>query len=418
MSARNLFPLFVLALLIAAMGWALSFGTLPPADFTFSNETEIKSVDPAVVTGVPDSRIVMSLFEGLVRWDPKTLDPIPGVAERWELSADKRVYTFHLRHDAKWSDGSPLTARDFYYSYRRLLDPKTASEYVYQLSRYLKGAQRYNSAEVTVGEPVEVEFKNADQAKPGARGAVLKGELVASVDVPDPHDDTKTVPVRTVKIDGHERKYCAEDVPETERVEQILPDFDSVGIKVLDDYTLELTINDPTPYFLSLTGFQTLSPVNQKCIETHGYPAWTKAENLVCNGSYKLTFRHLRDRIRLEKNPYYWNRDAVQLNIVDALSLSADTTALNLYLTRKVDWITTVPSTAIPIILREKRPDFHPAVELTTNFYRFNVTRPPLTDPRVRRALSMGLNRQNIIDTVTQMNEMPAYSLVPPLLKG
>ena len=430
---RNLFPYIALALLVAATAWALSFGTLPPADFTFCNETEIKSVDPAIVTGVPEARIVMALYEGLVNWDPKTLAPIPGVAESWEFSPDKREYTYHLRHNAQWSDGTPLTAHDFYYSWQRVLDPKTASEYVYQLSNYMTNAKKYNAAEVAIGDPVEVELKNTDPNLPGARGKVIKGKLVKLEAVLSRADPKTTINIctwwtrswrwsdlhiYTVRIGDRDRRFCTEAEPDTELCEQVLLDFDQVGIKVIDDYTLQVTINDPTPYFLMLSGFQTLMPVNRKCVETYGYPAWTKPGHIVTNGAYSLKFRYLRDRIRLEKNPHYWNRESVQLGVVDALCVSADTTALNLYLTGKVDWITTVPSTAIPKLLADKRTDFQPATELATEFYRINVTKPPMDNPKVRRALGLAVNRPEIISTVTRMNEPPAYSFVPPSLPG
>src|SRR5215831_4083879 len=119
--ARNWFVVGLAALLIAATAWALSARPLPPADFTFINETEIKSVDPALIIGQPELRVVMALFEGLVNWDPKDLHPIPGVAESWDISPDQLTYTFHIRPTAKWSDGSPVTANDFVWQWRRVL---------------------------------------------------------------------------------------------------------------------------------------------------------------------------------------------------------------------------------------------------------------------------------------------------------
>src|SRR5687768_5037875 len=99
--ARRFAPWLFVGLLLAAAGWALSAGTLPPADFTFCNGTEIKTIDPATVTGIPEGRVVAAIYEPLCGRDPATLKPIPGVAERWEISPDLRTYTFHLRADAK-----------------------------------------------------------------------------------------------------------------------------------------------------------------------------------------------------------------------------------------------------------------------------------------------------------------------------
>src|SRR5262245_62107077 len=109
---RAVLPYLGLAGLFAAMLWSVTFATLPPADYSFCNETEIKTVDPAIVTGQPEGRIVWNLYEGLTRWDPHDLHPVPGAAERWEISPDQRTYTFYLRENARWSDGSPVTADD------------------------------------------------------------------------------------------------------------------------------------------------------------------------------------------------------------------------------------------------------------------------------------------------------------------
>ena len=165
---------------LGAVAWAVLRVQLPPADFTFINETEVKSLDWAVVTGIPEHRIVGSIFEGLTRLDPKTLEPLPGVAERWDISDDKKTYTFHLRKDANWSNGEPVTAHDFLYSLRRFLDPQTAAEYAYQ-AWYLVNARRYSigAKGIGPGDPVEVELNERPAgALPFARGEVLRGKLV------------------------------------------------------------------------------------------------------------------------------------------------------------------------------------------------------------------------------------------------
>src|SRR5206468_4769848 len=107
---------------LVAVSWAVRSGQLPPADFSFCNESEVASVDPALTTGIPEARIVYSLFEGLCRPRADNSLPEPGVAEKWEISEDGLTYTFHLRKNANWSDGDRVTARDFLYSLRRLLD--------------------------------------------------------------------------------------------------------------------------------------------------------------------------------------------------------------------------------------------------------------------------------------------------------
>src|SRR5215813_10208386 len=121
MFGRTWFLFVMLAAGLAAVSWAVVGSQLPPADFTFINESEIKSVDPAIITGTPEGRICLALFEGLTR--PRAQDNFaePGVAERWDIADDGRLYTFHLRENARWSNGDPVSAHDFVYSFRRLL---------------------------------------------------------------------------------------------------------------------------------------------------------------------------------------------------------------------------------------------------------------------------------------------------------
>lgn len=130
---------------LAVVGLTFSASTSAPADFRFVNGSEPKTLDPALLTGQPGGRIVTALFEGLTRRDARTLRPVPGVAESWVVSQDGLTWTFQLRADARWSDGRPLTAHDFVYAWRRLLDPATGAEYAYLLHG-LRGARAYNEA--------------------------------------------------------------------------------------------------------------------------------------------------------------------------------------------------------------------------------------------------------------------------------
>jgi oligopeptide transport system substrate-binding protein len=398
---------------LAASLWAMSFSQLPPADFTFCNGTEIKTVDPAIVTGQPEGRIIRELFECLVNWHSKTLEPTPGVAREWTVSDDLLTHTFHLRDDALWSDGAPVTAEDFHWSFQRFLHPDTAAEYAYQLW-YVEGAEKYTRRELAAGDAVEIELvEKSKDALPHARGKVVYGKLL-EIEQPAPKSDE---PVYVVELaDGKQVRYRKDGQEGTTRFRWLLPDFRQVGITVKDAHTIEFRLKHPVPYFVRLLGFYPLSPVNRRCIETHGYPAWTKPENIVTNGPFLLKERRIRDRIRLVKNPRYWNRDAVSFNIVDALAIDSTTTALNLYETGQCDWVPKVPNTIIPEL--RGREDFISKPYLSIYFYRLNTTRPPLDDPRVRRALNLALDKQEIVDKVARGGELPATSLVPPGIEG
>jgi oligopeptide transport system substrate-binding protein len=441
--ARNVLIVLILAGFAVATGLAISSGTLPPADYTFVNGSEVKSLDPHTVTGVPDHRIVEELFEGLCHWDPETLKPGPGVAENWKASDDGKTYTFYLRKIAKWSDGSDVTAKDFIYSFRRLLHPDIGAQYAYELW-YAENAERYTSRDVKVGDAVEIELleREAD-ALPFASGKLVKGKLisieVANADKKSERADAadsksghrqasgdkkakQKIPfdkgaTYVVEIDGKQRRFRKDGGDGLEKFKSLILDFDTVGIHALDDYTIQFKLNHPVPYFVNLTGFYPLFPVNRRCVETYGTPGWIRPENLVTNGPFTMHSRRVRDRIRLVKSKTYWDRDKVKLNSVDALAVESETTALNLYLTGQADAIAdTVPISVVRDLLTSGRPDFGPQPYLGTYLYRLNVTRKPLDDPRVRKALNLAVNRKAIVEQVTKGGQIPASSMVPPVI--
>jgi oligopeptide transport system substrate-binding protein len=415
---------WVLALMfasgLAAVAWAVYGSRLPPADFTFVNETDVASVDPALITGNPEGRIVRSIFEGLTRARADNNQPEPGVAERWEITDDGRRYIFHLRRSARWSNGDTVTAHDFHYSIRRLLDPQTASRYSYQ-AWYIVNARRYNhgSAALRPGDRVEVELNPAPGLANTVRGKLLLGKLVGT--------EGKATTDRTfvVEIDGRERRFQRADdqeplPPGTEPCRQVLLDFRDVGVRVIDDHTLEINLSNPTPYFLELAAYYPLSPVHRGCLEEHGAPNWTRPENIVSNGPFRLTERRIRDRVRMVRSETYWDRENVRLKVIDALAIDSLTTAFNLYETRMIHWVPRPPVEVVRELLKRSPPrnDLKPAPMLGSYFYMLNTTRPPLDDRRVRHALSMAIDREEITRVATGAGEIPAYSLVPPSLPG
>lgn len=307
------------------------------ADLVFINGVEPETLDPALITGQPEGRIANALFEGLTRFD-RTGQPVPGVAARWDVSEDGRVYTFHLREDAQWSDGRPVEAADFVNAWRRTLAPETASDYA-SLLYPLLGARAVNEGR----EPAET------------LGATATG-------------------------------------PRTLRVE----------------------LESPTSYFIDLCAFTTFLPVRTDLVEALG-PDWIKPGNLVGNGPFNLAAWRLNDRIRLERNPRYWNAGSVSLASIDVLPIGDPNTAINFFVTGEADLM--MDKSMIPPgmgdLLRAE-PWFHAAPFLGTYFLRFNVTRPPFDDPRVRKAFALVIDRATITGKITRNGERAALSLVPP----
>lgn len=423
---RSLVPWIFAAAAILSIAWAINRGTLPRADFTFCNGTEVKSFDPSIVAGMPENRICNALFEGLVRWAPDDLEPIPGIADRWEISPDSRVYTFHIRPTARWSDGTPITAEDYRYSLRRFLDPRTAAEYAYQ-AWYIVNARRYSGGAdaLKIGDKVEVELNLPTNAINTLRGEVLHGALVDVQDVNAPVEERTFV----VEIDGRRQRFCYADDAKasgappadgTRWCRQVLLDFNEVGIQAVDKSTVRYTLENPTHHWLNLLGFYPLFAVNSACVEKYGSPHWTYPENIVCSGAYKPLFRRIRDRTRLVKNEHYWDRDNVQLSSIDVLASESVNTMLNLFLTGQSDWNYDIPPAALKVLLAErpKRDDVNPQPFLTTYYYLLNTTRKGLDDVRVRQALSMALDRDEITRQFLGAGEQTAYSITPPWIAG
>jgi oligopeptide transport system substrate-binding protein len=332
--------------ILAFLFFPLIFGgcgeSRPRPDLVMINGAEPETLDPALITGQPEGRIVNALFEGLLRFD-KEGRPGPGVAASWEVSLDRRIYTFHLREGIRWSDGKPLRAGDFVASWRRTLDPGTASAYSYQLF-VVDGAEEFASA-------------------PGK-------------------------------------------------------DFFKVGVAAPDDSTLVVRLRRPVPYFLDLCAFPTLFPVRTDLIARFG-DDWVKPEHLIGNGAFVLKKWRINDRVSLGRNTSYWDAGSVSLRTVELLPISKANTAFNFYAAGQADLIMD-KGLAPPSLLDElkRRSDFHAAPFLGSYFLRFNCSKPPFNDPRVRKAFSLAIERRRITDKITRAGETPAVSFVPPGIPG
>ena len=197
-----------------------------------------------------------------------------------------------------------------------------------------------------------------------------------------------------------------------------LKDFSQVGVTAPDARTLKVTLNYPTPFFLDICAFSTLAPVHLASLRRWGND-WLKPGKLVSDGPYTLAAWRINDRVVLQKNPRYWNAAHVGFNRIDALTLQSPATAFNLFYSGVVDL--TMDKSMVPAffidVLRTK-PYYHAHTILGTYFYRFNVTRKPFDDPRVRRALALAIDKKRIVERITRAGEEPAGSLTPPGFTG
>jgi oligopeptide transport system substrate-binding protein len=310
----------------------------PPADLTIINNGEPETLDPALLTGIPEMRIAIGLFEGLARLDPKTAQPIPGLAESWEISLDGKIYTFHLRTNLVWSTGDPIRADDVVYSWIRALNPATASDYAGQLY-YLKNAEDFNTGKIK--------------------------------------------------------------------------DASLVGIYAPDPFTVRVELKNPTSFFLDVCTLPVTYVVPRQIIEKYG-DRWMMAKPLPSSGPYELAFWRLDDKVRLKKNPRYWDATNTQSDILDILPIGSPSTAFNLYEQGAVDIIwdkEVVPAELLDVLIH--RPDVHSFSYLATYFVDINVTHKPFDDPRVRKALALAVDRNRLVKKIMKGGERPTSHLVP-----
>lgn len=423
----------VAALLVAIAIAGLTFSSTVglPADLRIANGTEVQSLDPQLSTGEPEARVQEALFEGLTRFDPTTFRPAPGVAESWDISEDGTLYTFHIRKSARWSDGRPVTAHDFVYSWKRLLEPATGAEVAYMMYP-VRLAEAYNTFE---GHADTLEKKVRPALAPLlAAKAPLDAksfqELLVKHKVADPlrpADVRELEPLlgrRTGALSPAE--LAAFDRGLVAAVEKLRAGAREArqrfgvdqGAIAKDDHTLLVELRAPTPYFLELMSHHAAYPVPRWLTEDPKVrDRWFFAETIVSNGPFRLARWVVNDHIRLEKSPTYWGRDEVRSQRIDVMATEGLTTNLNLYLTGALDWLPkNYPQELAPVL--RKRPDFYAEPGLVVYFYRFNTTRPPLDDFRVRKALSLAVDRELITTQVLGLGQLPAYTFVPPGLPG
>ncbi|PYS90739.1 MAG: hypothetical protein DMF62_04150 [Acidobacteria bacterium] len=352
--------------------------------------SEPESLDPPVATGQPEARIMMALYDGLVEYDPKTMDPIPGIAESWEIGQGGTEYIFHLRH-AQFSNGDPIKAGDFVFSYRRAVSPELAALNGY-LGYYIKYAEPYNSGFVFVKDAngrflLKSDFEEAaaDRAKP-APDSDGGTEFHKFLDSPER---------LTVPSTEKERADLDPKIKAAIQGKEFVPvKAEDIGVEAVDDYTFRIKLRQPAPYFIGLLGHQLFRVVHQGTVEKYG-KAWTRPENIVTSGAFLLKEHRPYDRIVTVKNPKYWDADMVRLDGIEFYPLDEATTMMNLYKAGSVDamYNHTTPA-AWNEVIKQFKDEYLNAPEVAIEYYTVNVKKPPMNNLKVRQAFALAIDRE------------------------
>ena len=398
----------VLPVAIVVVAVLCVFGTdtnKPRADFVFVNRGDVFTLDPQRMSWLTDMQVAYCLFEGVVRWDTTDFSIEPAAAQSYDISEDGLLYTFHLRGDAKWSNGADVTAHDFQYSWMRLLTPDTSSDYS-SFFFTIKGAQTFWNW-------------------------------------------------RTGQLQNNE--VCS-----LEELEQMFRDV--VGIRVVNDQTITIELEHPVPYFLDQLALAVCSPVYKPAVEgwdttggeykealklgwsnctpptmhlrrwveidkTTGRIKqkyfWARPGSIISNGPFVLDqWRYKRD-MRLVRNPHYHSPECTTLDSIQAITITDPNTAVLAFEGGQMDWLSSVNVDYQPDMLIQKqegvRTNIHAFPTFGTDFFSFNCRKHlndgsdnPFFDSAVRRAFVLATDRQSIVEHATRLHEPIVTSIIPP----
>ncbi|KAB2334660.1 peptide ABC transporter substrate-binding protein [Cytobacillus depressus] len=298
---------------------------------------EVPTLDTLGLFDALSSRTMNNIFEGLYRLD-ESHAPIEGMAENHEVSEDGKVYTFHIRSDAKWSNGTPVTAKDFEFAWKKAINPETLSTYSY-LFNDIKNAAAIQDSE---------------------------SELFGKVD--------------------------------------------ELGVKVVDDNTLQVELDHPVPYFLSLITYPVFFPQNKEFVESQGDQYALEVENLLYNGPFVLDSWEHEVGWVYKKNPTYWDAGAVKLETINVKVVKEAATRVNLYDTGKID-LTEITSEFIDQYA--STPDYNTLLKPEVFFIRMNQQNKYLANVNIRKAIDMGWDKKAATESLLNNGSVPAYYLVP-----
>lgn len=337
-------------------------------EFRWSNGGLPQVFDPALATAAPDTDAVRAIYEGLTEYDPKTLAPVPGVAARWESSADSREWTFHLRRDARWSNGEAVTAHDFVRSWQRILQLGERAPH----AKLLKNIQGVMPAEVAPAQTILTPSTEESQTTRAAKE--------------EPKKETK---------------------PEASKPQPF-------GVEAIDDYTLRVRLQRSDPGFPALASHPIFRPVNKLDSQLADASAAINPRP-ISNGAFQLA-KVEESGVVLERAKNYWDAQSVSLQRVQFVPAQDAESALAAYRAGEVDAVTNAGFEPLALKLLAPYKDFRRATFGALTYYSFNTSRPPFDDARVREALAVAIDRDRISEDQLGGATEPAKKFLPAQL--
>ncbi|MBA2475810.1 MAG: peptide ABC transporter substrate-binding protein [Actinobacteria bacterium] len=315
-------------------------GQAAEQEITVNWGAEPPSLDPGLASDTTSGNILLNIMDPLVKLGDD-LEPVPSLAESWETSEDGKTVTFKLRDDGKWTNGDPVIAKDFEYSWKRTVSPELAADYAYQFYGIV-GAQEYNGCK-----------KQCDALR------------------------------------------------------------DKMGVKAVDKTTLQVKLTTAQPWFVQQAAHHSFLAVHRPTVEKYK-AKWTEAKNIVTNGPFKLQRWEHNANIDIVKNEKWRDADSVTLTRVNGRIITDGTTAVQAFEAGEIDVNPNLPTEEIPTI--KETPEYAQYTGLGTYYYGVNVKN--ITDVNQRRAMSLAINRREIIDNVAQADQLPTTGFTPKGMPG
>lgn len=346
--------------------------TVPPPiqELRWSNGPMPRSLDPARAVAAPETDIVRAIYEGLTDIDSRSLRETPGIAERWESSDDLRTWTFHLRKDARWSNGERVASKDFVRSWKRLatLRERAANSFLFQNIVGMRAARIEQEPPVEIDDPL-------DNLPPE----------------PSPQPTQKA---------ADETEAAKEIIPPKQPAESKA----KFGVEAVGDWTLRVQLELPDKDFPKLVSHPIFRPIfgdgsnfDQKKLD----------EKLVTNGAFRIS--GIADgEIVIDRSDTYWNRKSVALERVRFIASKSAEAALAAYKQGDVDVVTNAAFEPLALKLLSPYEDFRRTAHNALNFYSFNTANPPFDDRRVREALTIAIDRTKLADGDLEGTTRPA----------
>lgn len=311
-------------------------------EYTYVTGSQIQTMDPQRSGSTPNWAAQAPIYEGLTRYVATAdggAEIVEGVAKTWNISDDGLVYTFYLRDNAKWSDGTKVTAKDFEYSFKRVFDPEVASDYSWMLEGIIKNGSEYLNGEVS---------------------------------------------------------------------------RDDVGVKSLDEYTLEITLEKPCGYFLTLTAFPTYKPVSQAAIEKYGEEYGSSGEKVVGNGPFMINKWEQNVKVEYVPNPHYWDKENVHFTKLTRKVIQEAAASAQSLLNGEVD-SAGVGEPEWKALESDERFNHIDGEGANNEFLMFNGRNMYLKNEKIRKAISIAIDREAYVQDVCNGLDFPLYAIVAPV---